>query len=431
MMHEFKFLGEFYFSRLLGNTIYDKSGHKVGKIRDMAVRWDGAYPQIVGIKYARKMQELIPIDQIESCSYNEVRLKEDFKIENNIILHDTDIYISKWLLDKQIIDLKGSKIVRVNDITLSWVTQGSHQRMILVAVDIGVRGLFRRLGLEFLFKNYKHNLLGWQYIKPLESWNSNLQLNHEKKQLSELHPADMADLIEEMDYKRRANFIDNLDDQQAIDALAEMDLESQVEIIEQMDEQRASDILEEMAPDEAADILVELTAEKSEGLLNLMEVDDADEVRELMQYEEDTAGALMTTEYIAFSAEITAEETINQLRKLAPEAETIYYLYVIDQEEHLQGVLSLRELIVASPQTMLRDLMHRKLITIKPDDDHQRVAEVINKYGLLAVPVVDEEQVILGIVTVDDVLDILIPERSKLDAYSWFALSRRGGSGRS
>ncbi|MBC8015460.1 MAG: magnesium transporter [Sporomusaceae bacterium] len=429
-MNEIKILGEFYFSQLLGKPIYDKSGRTIGKIRDMAVRWDGAYPRIIGIMHEKKVHELIPIDQIESCNYKEVRLKEDFKLENTVTLHETDIYISRWLLDKQIIDLKGSKIVRVNDITLSWVMQEDIQLMVLVAVDIGVRGLFRRLGLEFLFRNYKENLLGWQYIKPLESWNSSLQLNHEKQQISELHPADIADLLEEMDYKRRANFIDNLDDQQAVDALTEMDLESQVEIIEQMDEQRASDLLEEMAPDEAADILVELTTEKSEGLLKLMESDDAEEVRELMQYEDDTAGALMTTEYISFSAELTTEEVINQLRKLAPEAETIYYLYVIDQEEHLQGVLSLRELIVASPSATLQELMHTKLLTVHPEDDHQRVAEVINKYGLLAVPVVDEQGIILGIVTVDDILDILIPDRGKLDTYSWFALSKWGGRGR-
>jgi len=430
-MNEFKILGEFYFCQLLGRPIYDKRGRNIGKLRDMAVRWDGVYPQIVGIQYANKTHELIPIDQIESCSYKEVRLKENFEIEKTITLHESDIYISRWLLDKQIIDLKGSKIVRVNDITLSWIMQENLQRMVLVAVDIGVRGLFRRLGLEFLLKNYKNNLLGWQYIKPLENWNSSLQLNHEKQQLSELHPADMADLMEEMDYKRRANFIDHLDDQQAIDALAEMDLDSQVEIIEQMDEQRASDLLEEMAPDEAADILVELTVEKSEGLLKLMELDDAQDVRELMQYPEDTAGALMTTEFIAFSADLTPEEVINQLRELAPEAETIYYLYVIDQAEHLQGVLSLRELIVASPSARLRELMHTKLVTVQPNDDHQRVAEVINKYGLLAVPVVDEQGIILGIVTVDDIIDILIPDRGKLDTYSWFALSKWGGRGRS
>ncbi len=429
-MSGFKVLGEFYFSKLLGTSIYDKSGQRIGKIKDMAVRWEGAYPHIIGIKHTKKIHELIPIDQIEIFNYKEVRLNGDFTTAKTVTLHDNDIYISKWLLDKQIIDLKGSKIVRVNDITLSWIMQDDLQRMVLVAVDIGVRGLFRRLGLEFLFKNYKNNFLGWQYIKPLESWNSNLQLNHEKQQVSELHPADIADLLEEMDYKRRANFIDNLDDQQAIDALTEMDLDSQVEIIEQMDQQRASDLLEEMAPDEAADILVELNAEKSEELLRLMELDDAEEVRELMQYEEDTAGALMTTEFIAFSAELTTEEVINQLRKLAPEAETIYYLYVIDQEERLQGVLSLRELIVAAPTMMLQDLMNKKIVMVKPEDDHQHVAEVINKYGLLAVPVVDDQGVILGIVTVDDVLDILIPERGKMDTYSWFALSRWGGRGR-
>ena len=273
-------------------------------------------------------------------------------------------------------------------------------------------------------------MLGWQYIKPLESWNSNLQLNHEKQQVSELHPADIADLLEDMDYKRRANFIDNLDDQQAIDALTEMDLDSQVEIIEQMDEQRASDLLEEMAPDEAADILVELTAEKSEGLLKLMEVDDAEEVRELMQYEDDTAGALMTTEFIAFSAELTTEQVINQLRILAPEAETIYYLYVIDQGEHLQGVLSLRELIVAAPSATLQDLMHTKLL--------QCILKMIIK-GLLRSSINTDYwlcQLLMnrvlfsGIVTVDDILEILIPDRNKLDTYSWFALSKWGGRGR-
>jgi len=146
-----------------------------------------------------------------------------------------------------------------------------------------------------------------------------------------------------------------------------------------------------------------------------------------MQYEEGTAGALMTTEFIAFAADLTPEEVINQLRKMAPEAETIYYLYVVDQTEHLQGVLSLRELIVASPSKTLRELMHTKLLTVQAEDEHQHVAEVINKYGLLAVPVVDEQGIILGIVTVDDILDILIPDRGKLDTHSWFALKKWGG----
>lgn len=429
-MNEVNVVGELYFSRLIGKPINDPSGNCIGRVKDIAVRWDGIYPRVIGIKYAKKTHSLIPIDLVERCDDSEVKLAEIFGQEQTIPLHENDIYASKWLLDKQIIDLKGSKMVRVNDIILSWVVQDGRQQMVLIAVDIGVRGLFRRLGLEFLFKNFKQNWLVLEFIKPLENWNSNLQLNRVKQQLIELHPADIADLIEEMDYKRRANFMENLDDQQAIDAMAELDLDTQVEIIEQMDAQRASDLLEEMPPDEAADILGELPTERSEGLLNLMESDDAEDVRELMQYEEGTAGALMTTQFIAFSSHITAEQAINQLRELAPTAETIYYLYVINENENLQGVLSLRELIVAMPYSTLKELMHTKVAVVQDEDNYQRVAEVINKYGLLAVPVVDEENIMLGIVTVDDILDILMPERGKLDTYSWFALSKMAGRGR-
>lgn len=429
-MHEVKMVGEFYFSKLIGQPIYDIDGNHFGRIKDIAVRWDGIYPRVIGIKYANKIHKLIPIEWIALKDNYEVKLIRDFAVNQTIPLLENDIYASKWLLDKQIIDLKGSKMVRVNDIILSWVVQDEKQNMVLVAVDIGVRGLFRRLGLEFLFTKFKQNWLVLEFIKPLESWNSNLQLNRMKQQLTELHPADIAELIEEMDYKRRANFIENLDDQQAVDTLAELNLDTQVEIIEQMDAQRASDILEEMAPDEAADILGELPTEKSEGLLQLMESDDAEDVRELMQYEEGTAGALMTNEFIAFASHITTEEAINQLRELSPTAETIYYLYVINEEEHLQGVLSLRELIVAAPHTTLADLMHTKVAVVQDEDNYQKVAEVINKYSLLAVPVVDENNIMVGIVTVDDVLDILMPDRGKLDTYSWFALRKTAGRGR-
>lgn len=421
---------DFFFSRLQGKAIYDANGHKIGNIKDMAMRWDGASPLVVGIKYERKKHELIPINMVASVSERGLNLVAEYTAAKVIPLQEEDIYISKWLLDKQIIDLKGSRLVRVNDITLSWVAHEQRRRLVLVAVDIGVRGLFRRLGLEFLFKGFENQFLGFEHIKPLEKRTSALQLLRDKEQLEQLHPADIASILEEMDYKRRADFIENLGSQQTIDALAEMDLDTQVEIIEQMDEDKASDILEDMPPDEAADILGELSEEKSEGLLNLMESEDADEVRELMQYEEDTAGALMTTEYISFSERLTAQEAINRIRELAPEAETIYYIFVTDEREHLHGVLSLRELIVASPSTYLQDIMHRKIVTVTHDENHQRVADIMNKYSLLAIPVVDEQGMMLGIITVDDVLDMLIPERGKNDARFWLALRKRIGRGR-
>lgn len=343
-MEDLKLLGEFYFSQLLNKPIRDSEGHRIGRVLDMAIRWDSVSPHVTGIRYSKRVHDLIPTKFFASWDHDGMRLNTIFDPLLTCPLQEDETFIGKWLLDKQIIDLEGSRLVRVNDISLSWVSHEDHRYILLVAVDIGVRGLFRRLGVEFFLSRLDNKFVGSQYIKPLENRTSALQLTREKEQLRQLHPADIADIIENMDYKQRATFLDTLDSQQAIDALSEMELEVQVEVITQMDEERASDILEEMPPDEAADILSELSSEKSEELLNLMESDDAEDVRELMQYDENTAGSLMTTEYIGLPIWITAEQAIDELRRLAPEAETIYYLYVVDEQETLEGVLSLREL---------------------------------------------------------------------------------------
>lgn len=428
-MDNLKVLGEFYFSQMLNKPIWDANGKRIGKLQDMAMRWDSVSPHVTAIRYAKEAQALIPVEWVAFWDDKGLHLNPAFNPLQTYPLHEDETFIGKWLLDKQIIDMKGSKLVRVNDISFSWVSHEDHNYLVMVAVDIGIRGLFRRLGIEFFLSHISNNFVGCQYIKPLESRTSDLQLTREKEQLRQLHPADIADIIETMDYKQRAVFLNTLDSQQAIDALAEMELDAQVEMIEQMDEDRASDILEEMPPDEAADILSELPHEKSEGLLRLMESDDAEDVRELMQYGEDTAGSLMTTEYIGLSLRLTAEQAINELRRLAPEAETIYYLYVVDENEALEGVISLRELIIASPDTLLKDLMHTKIVKIFAYDDHDKVAEVFHKYGLLAVPVINNLNEILGIITVDDVLELLMPERSRGEIYSSLFVRRHQAKG--
>lgn len=428
-MVQVKVLGEFFFSQVLGKPIYDAQGRMVGRLRDMAVRWDGISPRVTGIKYAKGVQNHIDISQIDQWDEQGLKLKGKLEEDKMSPLQEDEIYVGKWLLDKQIIDLKGSKLVRVNDIKLSWVHHGQTNHIILLAVDIGARGLFRRIGMEFLVKNRENHFVGWQYITPFETKTASLRLSHEQSMLSQLHPADIADIIEDLDHQERTDFLDNLDNQTAAEALAEVDLETQVEIIESMDSLRASDILEEMPPDEAADILGELPEEKSSKLLDLMEPDEAQDVRELMGYSEDTAGALMTTEYIAFPAGMTAEETINRLRQLAPSAETIYYLYVVDEREVLQGVVSLRDLIIAQPHAALGEFMNTRVLCVNHHDDHGKVLDIVNKYNLLAVPVVDDQGAMTGIITVDDVLETLVPDRSSLETFSNFMLSRRPGRG--
>lgn len=423
-MHDLKVLGEFYYSQLSNKPIWDAQGHRIGRLYDMAIRWDSVSPHVTGIRYAKKISDLIPIEWVDSWGPAGLHLSVTFNPLMTSPLQEDETFIGKWLLDKQIIDLEGSRVVRVNDISLSWVYHDDRQYVILVAVDIGARGLFRRLGVEFLLSRLENKFVGCQYIKPLESRTSSLQLTREKEQLRQLHPADIADIIEELDYKQRANFLDALDSQQAIDALSEMDLDTQIEMINQMDENRASDILEEMPADQAADILGELSSAKSEKLLRLMESDDAEDVRELMQYEENTAGSLMTTEYIGLQFWLTADQAINELRRLAPEAETIYYLYVVDEQETLEGVLSLRELIIASPDTPLKEIMHTKVVKVTPYDDPEKVTDIINKYGLLAVPVVNDQVQILGIITVDDVLELLI-DRPRMESRASLIARRR------
>ncbi len=424
-----KVLNEFFFSDVLGKPIFDCQGKTVGRVKDMVVRWDGISPRVTGIKFAKGMRTHLEIEQIDEWDEKGIRLSGKFDEHLLQPLEEDEIYVGKWLLDKQIIDLKGSRLVRVNDLKLTWISHAENKYMVLLAADIGARGLFRRLGLEFLLNNVENKLVGWQYIKPLENRTSALQLTQEKEQLKQLHPADVADIIENMSYKHRADFISSLDSQQAIEALTEMELDTQVEVISQLDQDLASDILEEMPADEAADILSELPSEKSQELLNLMESDDAEDVRELMRYPDGTAGALMTTEYIGLPMTITAEQAINRLRELAPDAETIYYLYVVDELENLEGVLSLRELIVAQPESLLSTLMHSKFVVAHPEDDEQRIVDIFNKYGLLALPIVDASNRILGIITVDDVLDILMPERSRFDVHSRFIAHKRRSIG--
>jgi magnesium transporter len=412
---------ELFFSQFQGTRILDAAGQLIGKVRDMAVRWSSVLPEATCIKYSKGEHAHIAMAQIAQLTKDSIILKSKMADLPPQQLRADEIYVSKWLMDKQIIDRTGAKLVRVNDIQLLW----DDQQIVMVAVDIGIRGLFRRLGLEFIVASWPNSFMEWQFITPLENKMANLKLSREYAQLRQLHPADMADIIEDMDYHERNEFLSNLDNEEAADALVETDLRTQVEIISGLDEERASDILEEMSADEAADILGALSEDKSDHLLRKMAVEDAEDVLKLMSYDEDVAGSWMTTEFITFPADMTAGETIERLRALASEAETIYYLYIADADEMLLGVCSLRELLLADVGAKLGDFMHTRLRYVRDYDERDKVVEVIMKYNFLAVPVLDKVGVILGIITVDDVLRSVLKDRSNLNTFSNFMLSSR------
>ena len=418
-------LGEFFFSQIQRIAIYDHEGRRVGELRDLAIRWDRGTPKATGVKFAKGVNRLIPVAEIDLFDHAGVHLKGPLAEERLVPLQPDEIYMGKWLMDKQIIDIKGAKVVRVNDIKIFWLQSGEKKYLLPVAVDIGLRGLARRLGVEFLLKRRENHFVWWHSIQHLEEKTANLKLVSDRTQLDKLHPADLADILEDLDYKKRADFIEDLDVETAAEAFAEMEADTQVEIIEHLGSQQAAELLQEMPPDEAADLLGELPEEKSDEILNLMEPEEAQEVRELMEYEEGTAGALMTTEFIALPPDLTAAEAFPRLRTLAAEAETIYYLFILGEGETLLGVVSLRELLIAEPEAKLADLMQTRIISVLPEDPDERATELIDKYALLAIPVVDESGKMEGIITVDDVLDMLIPDRGSLETFSNFFTTKR------
>ncbi len=284
-------------------------------------------------------------------------------------------------------------------------------------MDVGAAGLLRRLGIEGGYRVLARNLrlptperyIDWEDVDPVESSVASIKLRVPHAGLSELHPADLATIIDQLTPRDRAGVIAALDDEAAADAIEEMEPETQVEVLEALSPERAADILEEMSPDDAADLVADLDQTTRDEILALMEVDEAEEVQELLGYPEDSAGGIMTTEYIALDESLTAAESIDRLRELEPDAETIYYVYVTDDTDHLTGVLSLRDLIVAPPATPIRDVMIREPVTVGVLADQDEVAEVVAHYNLLAVPVVDGEDRLVGIVTVDDAIDTVIP----------------------
>ncbi len=420
-----KHIAEIYFSQLRGRRIIDSKGHTFGKVNDIVTSWSGGLPIITGILYSEELDKLISADMVQNWNGKQVILAEPSENIKTIQISHQELFVGKWLLDNQVIDFKGYKVVRVNDILLSCDEQNEKQRLSIIAADVGIRGLLRRIGLEFLAGSLEKKYISWQHITPLEKRTGSLKLKLDKDHLKKLHPVDIADLLEDMDYDSRNVFFKALGAEQAAEAIGKLKENTQVEIVTRMDKEQSAQLLEDLHADEAANILREMPKEKAAELLQLLKKNKAKELKWLMHYKKDTAGSLMTTEFIRLPITFTAGQAVEHLRRFAREAEMIYYLYVTDVDEKLLGVLSLRELILAEPETSLGSLMHSKVIAVQVNDSNKKIAEIIHKYGLLAVPVLDAKGFLHGVVTVDDLLDLFMVDRTLKAAMSRY-LNKRG-----
>ena len=403
-----------YLSQAIGRPVLDVNGEPIGKVDDLIVAVGDRYPPVTGLVVATDRRRIfLPWSHVASFDATGARLSTDRIDITKFQGRPDEIQLRADLLDKQIVDIDGRKVVRVNDLRLDDVEGKLH----LVAVDVGAAGLLRRLGVEAGYRVLARNLrlrtperyIDWEDVDPVESSIASIKLRVPHAGLSELHPADLATIIDQLTPRDRAGVLAALDDEAAADAIEEMEPETQVEVLEDLAPERAADILEEMSPDDAADLVADLDQATRDEILALMEHDEAEEVQELLGYPEESAGGIMTTEYIALDENLTAAESIDHLRELEPDAETIYYVYVTDDADHLTGVLSLRDLIVAQPDTKIRDVMIREPVAVGVLADQDEVAEVVAHYNLLAVPVIDDEERLVGIVTVDDAIDTVIP----------------------
>lgn len=324
-----------------------------------------------------------------------------------------EIGLAKQVLDKQIIDINGKRVVRVNDLQFTYAT-GKYR---LVAVDATPVGLARRVGLEGplnrVFKamggRAQSGSIPWDQVDPTAIGPAGIPLKVARNDLAQMHPADLADIVEQLDREAQDYVFSTFDPEMAADILEEIEPELQASTIEGIEPERAADILEAMDPDEAADVLGDLSAAQAADLLSRMEHEEAEDVRELLAYPEDSTGGIMTTDYIAIPSDLTAGQTLAQMRELAPDAKTSYYLYVTEPDETLIGVISLRDLVVSPLERVVRDFMASPVIQVQATDPLEDVAAVLAKYNLLAVPVTDPNGHMLGIVTVDDALEAVMP----------------------
>src|SRR5712691_2325415 len=300
------------------------------------------FPKVTGVilKNNRKVRSL-DWSVVRSWDNKELSLKVDAASLQPHSRSDTELWLARQILDKQIVDMDGRRVVRVNDLQLSQV-EGS---TLVIGVDIGSRGLARRVGLEGLGRritaglglDWPQKLISWEAVDPVKTDVSSVKLRIAHTKLAKLHPADIADIVNELSPDDRSAVFAALDDEKAADTLEEIDEpQMQASILERLDVERASDILEAMAPDEVADLLADMPRERAQQLLQKMEEDEAGDVEELLAYRE----------YVAVLHTLTAAQAIERLRELEPDAESVYYVYVVDEEEHLLGVLSLRDLIV-------------------------------------------------------------------------------------
>ena len=411
---------KYHLSSLLQTPVYNEANRQCGTIADFTLTLRKNWPCF---------DQAIIFDFNTAC--NRIAARNCFKEfapgsfvlstpMNDLPLLPADLSTptATQLWDKSVIDTINVRTVQINDLEILY---DDSQEIWISGIDIGFRAALRRLGLD-KYVGGLLNKLSWGLESEIIEWDKIIGFGEEFEALTpdstsdnfqNLHPADLAEMLEDLDDSERMSIIENLDEDVAAETLAEADAETQLQIIEQLDTETASDIIEEMDPDEAADLLQDMNQDRAREILAHMDLDEASDVRKLLEHDEYTAGGIMTTEYAAIFEDFTVAQAFSHLRLVAADIEIIYYLYVIDNQERLKGVVSIRDLLSANPAAVVTEVMDNDLVYVHASTPQEEVANLIGKYDYMAIPVVNDKEQILGVVTVDDVMDVMEEEATE------------------
>jgi CBS domain-containing protein len=403
----------FYLSKLLGSPVRDAQDKPAGSLHDLVVTSRPAYPLVTALAVKRRGKLLYaPWQAVNSFEESGTLLRIAAGDLAHRDLAKGELHLADSFLDKQLVDTEDRKVIRVNDIQL--VRTGVNVRV--AAVDVSSGAILRRVGLAKVGERLagtrsraKPHLIDWKDVDLERTDDASVRLTVPRTKLELLHPADIADLVHELSPAERAAVLDALDDGLAADAFEELHPSYQASLLLDLPDDRAAELLRHMSPDDAADLLADLPDERRQHFIAMMETEDAEDMRELLSYPENSAGGIMTTDFAWVRLDDTAAEALESLRRQAEEVETIYYVYVLDRGEHLRGVFSLKDLLTTPPDRKARDFMTENPVSVRIQADEEAVTELIAKYNLLALPVVDEDDVLHGIITIDDAIDLVLP----------------------
>lgn len=401
-----------FFSKILYKNINDVTGSIIGKLSDLILDFSSTIPMVKAIEIKNGKRKLyVSSDNLEILNdgNSNYSIKLNTQMLNVMAISYDDFFVARDFLDKQIVDINGKKVERVNDVMIGLI-RGDWK---IVAVDIGLRGILRRLGIEYpaiLFagtikKEFRNKLVYWENVQPLSERISSLQLFTSMNRLTTMHAADIADIIEELDKQNQIKIFHSLDNEKAAQVLEEMEEDFQLSLLETLPDEKASNILEIMPADEAADILEEITNERAERLLVQMESENSTDIRELMEYDEKTAGSLMTKDYISFVANMRIGMVLEELKKLDLKENFSQYIYLTNEKEIFLGFINLLDVVVADPNLKLNELSSISKISIYDENKIDKAMDLSRKYNLLELPVVDENDELVGVVSLNDLLE--------------------------